>query len=72
MAGAAHALRDGGALVTYGPFKLDGAFTSDSNAAFDTSLRARNPEWRAPPACATCPPTPRVRELRGLAGLFCV
>jgi hypothetical protein len=27
----------------YGPFNRDGRFTSDSNQAFDTSLRERDP-----------------------------
>ena len=30
-----------GTLVVYGPFNYNGAFTSDSNARFDASLRAR-------------------------------
>lgn len=32
-------------LIIYGPFKRDGAHTSQSNASFDASLRERNPEW---------------------------
>ena len=30
-------------LAVYGPFKYRGAFTTDSNAAFDESLKARDP-----------------------------
>lgn len=32
-------------LIIYGPFMRNGAHTSASNAAFDQSLRQRNPEW---------------------------
>jgi hypothetical protein len=32
-------------LYLYGPFKEDGRHTAPSNAAFDASLRARDPEW---------------------------
>jgi cyclopropane fatty-acyl-phospholipid synthase-like methyltransferase len=31
-------------LAIYGPFNLDGRFTSDSNAAFDASLKQRAPQ----------------------------
>jgi hypothetical protein len=42
----AHALLAPGApLVLYGPFMRDGVHTSPSNAAFDASLRARDPAW---------------------------
>ena len=37
-------LRPGGRVLVYGPFNYDGAFTSASNAAFDASLRARDPQ----------------------------
>lgn len=43
--GASQALLPGGILHVYGPFKRGGAFTSASNAAFDASLRGRNPNW---------------------------
>ena len=38
-------LPSGAPLVIYGPFMRDGAHTSASNAAFDASLRQRNPQW---------------------------
>ena len=31
--------------MIYGPFKRGGAHTSEGNATFDASLRARNPAW---------------------------
>jgi Protein of unknown function (DUF938) len=34
-----------GRLFLYGPFKRHGEHTAASNAAFDASLRERNPEW---------------------------
>lgn len=37
-------LSAGGIFCLYGPFNIDGKFTSDSNAAFDRSLRSENPE----------------------------
>jgi hypothetical protein len=44
--GAARVLTSEGApLVLYGPFKIDGAHTAESNATFDASLRARDPRW---------------------------
>lgn len=45
FAGAAHALVPNGQLILYGPFKIQGAHTTPSNAAFDADLRARNAEW---------------------------
>ena len=45
VAGAGAALRPGGMLLIYGPFLVDGVATTESNAAFDASLRASNAEW---------------------------
>jgi Protein of unknown function (DUF938) len=45
MAGAERLLEPGGGLYLYGPFKESGRHTAPSNAAFDASLRERNPEW---------------------------
>jgi hypothetical protein len=45
FAGAARALRADGRLFLYGPFKRNGEHTAPSNAAFDSSLRNRDPEW---------------------------
>ncbi len=45
LRGAARTLAPGGLLYLYGPYKRDGRHTAPSNADFDASLRARNPEW---------------------------
>jgi hypothetical protein len=45
LRGAARLLAPGGLLYLYGPFMRDGAHTAPSNAAFDESLRARDPAW---------------------------
>lgn len=45
VAGAARLLPAGGLLFLYGPYKRDGRHTAPSNAAFDASLRARDPTW---------------------------
>jgi SAM-dependent methyltransferase len=45
MAGAARALRDGGIVFLYGPYKIDGRHTARSNQEFDTWLRQENPDW---------------------------
>ncbi len=45
MRGAALALAPGGLLVLYGPVIVDGEPLTPSNAAFDASLRARDPAW---------------------------
>jgi len=37
-------LKTGGRLLLYGPFRMNNAFTTESNAAFDQSLRKQNAE----------------------------
>jgi hypothetical protein len=43
--GAAAALGPGAPLVLYGPYREHGVHTAPSNAAFDASLRERDPRW---------------------------
>ena len=46
LEGAGKALRVGGVLCIYGPFKYKGEFTGDGgNERFDASLKKRNPLW---------------------------
>lgn len=45
IAGAGEILAHGGKLFLYGPFSRSGAHTAPSNAAFDASLKARDPSW---------------------------
>ena len=45
FAGAARVLPPGGLLYLYGPYRLAGEPLAPSNAAFDRSLRARDPRW---------------------------
>lgn len=46
LEGASEALRDGGILCVYGPFKFEGKFTGDGgNERFDKSLRQRCAAW---------------------------
>lgn len=45
MEGAGTLLGEGALLYLYGPYMRDRAHTAPSNAAFDESLRGRNPAW---------------------------
>ncbi len=45
MAGCGRLLEPGGMLCLYGPFREGGVHTAPSNAAFDESLKARDPAW---------------------------
>jgi len=45
LRGAARRLLPDAPLVLYGPYKRSGTHTSESNAAFDASLRSRNSHW---------------------------
>lgn len=44
FSGVGDVLVTGGTFCLYGPFNLEGRFTSASNEAFDSSLRMRDPE----------------------------
>jgi cyclopropane fatty-acyl-phospholipid synthase-like methyltransferase len=41
--GVAGQLQEGGRLMVYGPFRYDGAFTTESNTRFDLWLKGRDP-----------------------------
>ncbi len=43
--GAGKALADGGLLIFYGPFTVNGSHMGEGNRAFDAGLRADNPGW---------------------------
>jgi len=45
FAGAGRLLPPGAPVAVYGPFKREGAHTSESNANFDEQLRGKNPGW---------------------------
>jgi len=46
-------LQHDGMLLTYGPYRVNGGMV-ESNAAFDESLKARNPEWGVRDLEAVC------------------
>ena len=43
--GAARLLTHGEVVYLYGPYRVDGRHTAESNAAFDAALRAQDPGW---------------------------
>ena len=45
MTGAGRILPLGGVLCLYGPYRIDGRHTAESNTAFDASLRAQDHTW---------------------------
>jgi SAM-dependent methyltransferase len=45
MSGAQRVLPAGGVLYLYGPFRIKGRHTADSNRSFDAWLRAQDPAW---------------------------
>lgn len=45
LRGAGKLLPPGGVLMIYGPFKIGGEITPESNVRFDETLRSQNPEW---------------------------
>jgi hypothetical protein len=45
LSGARTALRGGGLLFLYGPYRRFGRHTAPTNEQFDAQLRARDPAW---------------------------
>lgn len=45
LAGAHRHLKPSGLLILYGPFRIDGEHTAESNRAFDSDLRERDSRW---------------------------
>jgi hypothetical protein len=45
FSGSARLLQPGAALITYGPYSVDGQHISDSNRTFDESLKSRDASW---------------------------
>ena len=60
--GAGRLLSDGAPLIVYGPYREACVPLAPSNAAFDDSLKARNPEWGLRDVAA-------LDELAGQSGL---
>jgi len=45
LEGARRHVTPGGLLIFYGPFRIGGEHTAESNATFDESLHDRDPRW---------------------------
>src|SRR5208282_829684 len=45
MAGAKRVLRAGGVVYLYGPYRVDGRHTAQSNQDFEAWLQAQDPQW---------------------------
>lgn len=54
LRGAARQLKAGGVLVMYGPYRIGGRHTADSNQAFDGRLRDSDPSWGVRDLEAVC------------------
>jgi SAM-dependent methyltransferase len=54
LRGAARHLVPGGALVMYGPYRIGGRHTAESNEAFDHRLRDSDPSWGVRDLEAVC------------------
>jgi SAM-dependent methyltransferase len=54
FAGAARHLAPSGVLVLYGPYRMHGRHTAESNAAFDAELRQRDARWGVRDLTAVC------------------
>jgi len=54
MRGSGRVLIEGGVLYLYGPYRIGGRPTAESNAAFDASLKSRDPQWGVRDLEAVC------------------